>query len=79
MISKLDSVEEKKAVKRSYQKIEDDEDEDDDDYRSHISPHNTDSSATQLVRRFLKIDMTSMNMFLIGDNNVIDILTFLSN
>uniref|UniRef100_A0A3Q1F2N8 Regulation of nuclear pre-mRNA domain containing 1B n=1 Tax=Acanthochromis polyacanthus TaxID=80966 RepID=A0A3Q1F2N8_9TELE len=42
--------EEKKAVKRSYQKIQEDEDDDDDDYRSHISPHNADSSTEELVK-----------------------------
>lgn len=48
-VSKLDSAEEKKPVKRSYQKIQEEEDDEDDDYRSHISPCNTDISATQLV------------------------------
>uniref|UniRef100_A0A3B5L1Q5 CID domain-containing protein n=1 Tax=Xiphophorus couchianus TaxID=32473 RepID=A0A3B5L1Q5_9TELE len=42
--------EEKKAVKRSYQKIQEDEEDDDDDYRNHTSPRNSDSSANQLVR-----------------------------
>lgn len=36
-------------MKRSYQKIQEDEEDEDDDYRSHISPRNTGSSATQLV------------------------------
>lgn len=49
MVSKLDPAEEKKAVKRSYQKIQEEEDDEDDDYRSHNSPHNTDISASQLV------------------------------
>uniref|UniRef100_A0AAQ5YXV1 CID domain-containing protein n=1 Tax=Amphiprion ocellaris TaxID=80972 RepID=A0AAQ5YXV1_AMPOC len=44
----------KKAVKRSYQKIQEDEDDEDDDYRSHISPHNADSSATQLTEELVK-------------------------
>lgn len=43
-------AEEKKAVKRSYQKIQEDEEDDDDDYRNHTSPRNSDSSANQLVR-----------------------------
>lgn len=43
------SAEEKKPVKRSYQKIQEDEDDEDDDYRSHISPRNIGSTATQLV------------------------------
>ncbi|XP_047226052.1 regulation of nuclear pre-mRNA domain-containing protein 1B isoform X1 [Girardinichthys multiradiatus] len=46
--------EEKKAIKRSYQKIQEDEEDDDDDYRSHISPHTTDSSATQLTEELVK-------------------------
>lgn len=44
-----DSTEEKVPVKRSYQKIQEDEEDEDDDYRSHTSPRNTGSSATQLV------------------------------
>lgn len=36
-------------VKRSYQKIQEDEEDEDDDYRSHTSPRNTAASATQLV------------------------------
>lgn len=36
-------------MKRSYQKIQEDEDEEDDDYRNYTSPRNTGSSATQLV------------------------------
>lgn len=45
----VNSAEEKVPVKRSYQKIQEDEEDEDDDYRSHISPRNTGSSATQLV------------------------------
>ncbi|XP_029362052.1 regulation of nuclear pre-mRNA domain-containing protein 1B isoform X3 [Echeneis naucrates] len=45
---KLAITEEKKAVKRSYQKIQEDEEDEDDDYRSHNSPRNMDASATQL-------------------------------
>lgn len=41
--------EETKAVKRSYQKIQEDEEDEDDDYRNYNSPRNTGSSATQLV------------------------------
>lgn len=44
-------AEEKKAVKRSYPKIQEEEDDEDDDYRSHASPRNMDASAAQLVRR----------------------------
>lgn len=43
------SAEEKMPVKRSYQKIQEDEEDEDDDYRSHTSPRNTGASATQLV------------------------------
>lgn len=43
------SAEEKKPVKRSYQKIQEDEDDEDDDYRSHNSPRSIGSTATQLV------------------------------
>lgn len=53
VVSKLDSAEEKKPVKRSYQKIQEDEEDEDDDYRSHNSPRNTDTAATQLVRKLL--------------------------
>ncbi|KAG7227002.1 hypothetical protein INR49_022348 [Caranx melampygus] len=49
VVSELDTAEEKKAVKRSYQKFQEDEDDEDDDYRTQNSPHNTDASATQLV------------------------------
>uniref|UniRef100_A0A672G323 CID domain-containing protein n=1 Tax=Salarias fasciatus TaxID=181472 RepID=A0A672G323_SALFA len=43
-----------RAVKRSYQKIQEDEDDEDDDYRSHVSPRNTDASATQLTEELVK-------------------------
>ncbi|KAF3860235.1 hypothetical protein F7725_000490 [Dissostichus mawsoni] len=48
--------EEKKAVKRSYQKIkeEEEEEEEDDDYRCQISPHNSDISASQLTEELVK-------------------------
>ncbi|KAL3974255.1 poliovirus receptor-related protein 1 [Sarotherodon galilaeus] len=49
-----DSNKEKKPVKRSYQKIQEDEDDDDNDYRSHTSPRNADSSATQLTEELVK-------------------------
>ncbi|KAM3838500.1 regulation of nuclear pre-mRNA domain-containing protein 1B isoform 2-T2 [Diretmus argenteus] len=45
---------EKRAVKRSYQKIQEEEDDEDDDYRSHMSPRNTDASATQLTEELVK-------------------------
>lgn len=50
-ISSVYSAEEKKPVKRSYQKIQEEEDDEDDDYRSHNSPRNTGATATQLVGR----------------------------
>lgn len=42
-------TEETKAVKRNYQKMQEDEDDEDDDYRNYTSPRITGSSATQLV------------------------------
>ncbi|XP_051915251.1 regulation of nuclear pre-mRNA domain-containing protein 1B isoform X2 [Hippocampus zosterae] len=48
-------TEEKKPVKRTYQKIHQEEEEDeDDDYRSISSPHNTDASANQLTEELVK-------------------------
>ncbi|KAM9855683.1 regulation of nuclear pre-mRNA domain-containing protein 1B [Aulostomus maculatus] len=46
--------EEKKPVKRTYQKIQEEEDDEDDDYRSHISPRNSDITATQLTEELVK-------------------------
>ncbi|XP_019723635.1 regulation of nuclear pre-mRNA domain-containing protein 1B isoform X1 [Hippocampus comes] len=49
------TVEEKKPVKRTYQKIHQEEEEDeDDDYRSISSPRNTDASANQLTEELVK-------------------------
>ncbi|XP_061691664.1 regulation of nuclear pre-mRNA domain-containing protein 1B isoform X1 [Syngnathoides biaculeatus] len=49
------TVEDKKPVKRTYQKIQQDEEEDeDDDYRSISSPRNTDASANQLTEELVK-------------------------
>lgn len=43
-------AEEKKAIKRSYQKIqEEEEEEEDDDYRGHYSPRDSDASTPLLV------------------------------
>lgn len=42
-------------MKRSYQKIQEEEDEEDDDYRNYTSPRNTGSSATQLVGNLQEI------------------------
>ncbi|XP_061908232.1 regulation of nuclear pre-mRNA domain-containing protein 1B isoform X1 [Entelurus aequoreus] len=60
------TVEEKKPVKRTYQKIQqqqqqqqelqqqEEEEDDDDDYRSHGSPHITDTAAAQLTEELVK-------------------------
>ncbi|XP_034446465.1 regulation of nuclear pre-mRNA domain-containing protein 1B isoform X2 [Hippoglossus hippoglossus] len=48
------SEEQKKPVKRSYQKIHEEEDDEDDDYRSHNSPRSTDASATLLTEELVK-------------------------
>lgn len=47
-------AEEKRAVKRTYQKIQEEEDEEDDDYRSHSSPRNTGAAVTQLTEELVK-------------------------
>ncbi|KAJ0064113.1 hypothetical protein NL108_000929, partial [Boleophthalmus pectinirostris] len=49
-------IEEKKPVKRTYQKIQEEEEDedDDDDYRSHLSPRHTDSTAAQLTEELVK-------------------------
>ncbi|KAG5838034.1 regulation of nuclear pre-mRNA domain-containing protein 1B isoform X1 [Anguilla anguilla] len=50
--------EEKKAVKRSYQKVqegeEEEEEEEDDDYRGHFSPRESDSTGPQLTEELVK-------------------------
>ncbi|CAJ1085600.1 regulation of nuclear pre-mRNA domain-containing protein 1B [Xyrichtys novacula] len=46
--------EEKKAVKRSYPKVQEEDDDEDDDYRSHNSPHNTEVSSTQPTEELVK-------------------------
>ncbi|KAM8831203.1 regulation of nuclear pre-mRNA domain-containing protein 1B [Synchiropus splendidus] len=47
--------EERKPVKRSYQKIHEEEDDEDDDYRSQMSPRNTESmSSSQLTEELVK-------------------------
>uniref|UniRef100_A0A3B3ZM95 CID domain-containing protein n=1 Tax=Periophthalmus magnuspinnatus TaxID=409849 RepID=A0A3B3ZM95_9GOBI len=43
-------IEEKKPVKRAYQKIQEEEEDEDDDYRSHLSPRNTDATTEELVK-----------------------------
>ncbi|KAM9786210.1 regulation of nuclear pre-mRNA domain-containing protein 1B [Neosynchiropus ocellatus] len=48
-------AEERKPVKRSYQKIHEEEDDEDDDYRSQMSPRNTESmSSSQLTEELVK-------------------------
>lgn len=45
----------RKNLKRSYQKVQEEEEEEDDDYRGHYSPRETDAAAPQLVRTLLKV------------------------
>nr|XP_023692124.1 regulation of nuclear pre-mRNA domain-containing protein 1B-like isoform X2 [Paramormyrops kingsleyae] len=48
-------TEEKKAIKRSYQKIqEEEEEEEDDDYRGHYSPRDSDASTPLLTEELVK-------------------------
>ncbi|KAG7275965.1 hypothetical protein CRUP_008453 [Coryphaenoides rupestris] len=47
-------AEEKRAAKRSYQKVQEEEDEEDDDYRSHTSPHGIDATAAHLTEELVK-------------------------
>lgn len=47
-------AEEKKAVKRTYQKVQEEEEEEDDDYRSHGSPRVTDTSGPMLTEDLIK-------------------------
>ncbi|MBN3271194.1 RPR1B protein, partial [Polyodon spathula] len=52
------AVEEKKAIKRAYQKIqeaeEEEEEEEDDDYRGHYSPRDNDTTAPLLTEELIK-------------------------
>ncbi|KAG2461632.1 RPR1B protein, partial [Polypterus senegalus] len=41
----IEVIEEKKTVKRTYQKIQEEEEEEDDDYRGHYSPQDNDTTA----------------------------------
>ncbi|XP_071779756.1 regulation of nuclear pre-mRNA domain-containing protein 1B isoform X1 [Centroberyx gerrardi] len=56
-------AEEKRPVKRTYQKVQEEEEDEDDDYRSHSSPRNSDASATLLKSR----NVTSVNARLVCD------------
>ncbi|XP_071399346.1 regulation of nuclear pre-mRNA domain-containing protein 1B isoform X4 [Centroberyx affinis] len=47
-------AEEKRPVKRTYQKVQEEEEDEDDDYRSHSSPRNSDASATLLTEELVK-------------------------
>ncbi|XP_046896141.1 regulation of nuclear pre-mRNA domain-containing protein 1B [Hypomesus transpacificus] len=47
-------AEEKKPVKRTYQKVQEEEEEEDDDYRCHGSPHVIDASGPQLTEELVK-------------------------
>lgn len=43
-------ADEKKGLKRTFQKVQEEEEEDDDDdYRAQYSPHETDATGPQLV------------------------------
>lgn len=42
-------ADDRKNLKRSYQKVQEEEEEEDDDYRVQYSPHETDAAAPQLV------------------------------
>lgn len=51
---KQKSVEEKKATKRTFQKIQEEEEEEEDDYRAHYSPKDLDGSGPQLTEELVK-------------------------
>ncbi|XP_041112698.1 regulation of nuclear pre-mRNA domain-containing protein 1B-like isoform X1 [Polyodon spathula] len=54
---RIEAVEEKKALKRTYQKIqeaEEEEEEEDDDYRGHYSPRDNDTTAPLLTEELIK-------------------------
>uniref|UniRef100_A0A8C1D0Y7 Regulation of nuclear pre-mRNA domain containing 1B n=1 Tax=Cyprinus carpio carpio TaxID=630221 RepID=A0A8C1D0Y7_CYPCA len=48
------AVDNRKHLKRSYQKVQEEEEEDDDDYRGHYSPQETDAAAPQLTEELVK-------------------------
>uniref|UniRef100_A0A8C2BUH9 Regulation of nuclear pre-mRNA domain containing 1B n=1 Tax=Cyprinus carpio TaxID=7962 RepID=A0A8C2BUH9_CYPCA len=48
------TLENRKHLKRSYQKVQEEEEEDDDDYRGHYSPQETDAAAPQLTEELVK-------------------------
>ncbi|XP_028667926.1 regulation of nuclear pre-mRNA domain-containing protein 1B isoform X2 [Erpetoichthys calabaricus] len=51
---KLKVIEEKKTVKRTYQKIQEEEEEEDDDYRGHYSPQDNDTTGPLLTEELIK-------------------------
>ncbi|XP_026055408.1 regulation of nuclear pre-mRNA domain-containing protein 1B-like isoform X1 [Carassius auratus] len=48
------AVDDRKHLKRSYQKVQEEEEEEDDDYRGHYSPQETDAAAPQLTEDLVK-------------------------
>uniref|UniRef100_A0A9J8C177 Regulation of nuclear pre-mRNA domain containing 1B n=1 Tax=Cyprinus carpio carpio TaxID=630221 RepID=A0A9J8C177_CYPCA len=47
-------ADDRKNLKRSYQKVQEEEEEEDDDYRGHYSPQETDAAAPQLTEELVK-------------------------
>ncbi|XP_026093122.1 regulation of nuclear pre-mRNA domain-containing protein 1B-like isoform X2 [Carassius auratus] len=47
-------ADDRKNLKRSYQKVQEEEEEEDDDYRGHYSPQETDAAAPQLTEDLVK-------------------------
>ena len=69
-------LEEKKPVKRTYQKVQEEEEEEDDDYRCHGSPHVIDASGPQLVRDHSNnLDMTFLPALALGLTHLVFSLT----
>ncbi|XP_005162480.1 regulation of nuclear pre-mRNA domain-containing protein 1B isoform X4 [Danio rerio] len=48
------TADDRKNLKRSYQKVQEEEEEEDDDYRGHYSPRETDAAAPQLTEDLVK-------------------------
>ncbi|NP_955850.1 regulation of nuclear pre-mRNA domain-containing protein 1B isoform X2 [Danio rerio] len=48
------NADDRKNLKRSYQKVQEEEEEEDDDYRGHYSPRETDAAAPQLTEDLVK-------------------------
>ncbi|KAL1249375.1 hypothetical protein QQF64_020380 [Cirrhinus molitorella] len=48
------AADDRKNLKRSYQKVQEEEEEEDDDYRGHYSPQETDAAAPQLTEELVK-------------------------